>query len=177
MNKTFLAGAAAIGVTSVLAAAPAQATNFDFSFVSDEFNPGTVTGVLEGLTNGLSVDPTDILITSAPVTGLSYPFEMSPTSFTYSGGFTVSGGVVTGADFTAGTDADGDVLLGLNAFFGNGFGIVGTSDAAANGSGFAGATYTPVGVPEPANWVLMLVGFGGLGAAMRSRRKRAAATA
>jgi hypothetical protein len=27
------------------------------------------------------------------------------------------------------------------------------------------------GVPEPANWALMIVGFGGIGAAMRSRRK------
>lgn len=29
------------------------------------------------------------------------------------------------------------------------------------------------GVPEPATWVMMLVGVGGLGAAMRSRRKEA----
>jgi hypothetical protein len=28
------------------------------------------------------------------------------------------------------------------------------------------------GVPEPASWVLMLVGFGGLGAALRSRRRQ-----
>lgn len=35
----------------------------------------------------------------------------------------------------------------------------------------------PGGVPEPASWAMMLVGFGGLGAAMRYRRTRAAATA
>lgn len=33
------------------------------------------------------------------------------------------------------------------------------------------------GVPEPATWAMMLMGFGGLGAAMRSRRKRAAVAA
>jgi len=33
------------------------------------------------------------------------------------------------------------------------------------------------GVPEPAVWGMMLVGFGGMGAAMRARRKQAAATA
>ena len=32
-------------------------------------------------------------------------------------------------------------------------------------------------VPEPASWALMLVGFGGIGAAMRSRRRVAAAVA
>jgi len=30
-------------------------------------------------------------------------------------------------------------------------------------------------VPEPATWAMMLVGFGGMGVAMRSRRKQAVA--
>ena len=34
---------------------------------------------------------------------------------------------------------------------------------------------TPPGVPEPATWAMMLVGFAGLGVALRSRRMRAAA--
>ncbi len=33
------------------------------------------------------------------------------------------------------------------------------------------------GVPEPATWTMMLIGFGGLGAALRSRRKSAALAA
>ncbi len=33
------------------------------------------------------------------------------------------------------------------------------------------------GVPEPATWAMMLIGFGGMGAAMRSRRKHAAVAA
>ena len=33
------------------------------------------------------------------------------------------------------------------------------------------------GVPEPATWAMMLVGFGGLGVAMRSRRRQAAVAA
>ena len=32
-------------------------------------------------------------------------------------------------------------------------------------------------VPEPASWALMIMGFGGVGAAMRSRRRTMAATA
>ena len=35
----------------------------------------------------------------------------------------------------------------------------------------------PGGVPEPATWALMLIGFGGLGAAIRRSRQKAAATA
>jgi hypothetical protein len=34
-----------------------------------------------------------------------------------------------------------------------------------------------VGVPEPGVWAMMLVGFGGIGSAMRSRRRRVAAVA
>ena len=33
------------------------------------------------------------------------------------------------------------------------------------------------GVPEPASWAMMLVGFGGMGALLRSRRTRAALAA
>jgi hypothetical protein len=35
----------------------------------------------------------------------------------------------------------------------------------------------PAGVPEPATWAMMLMGFGGLGAAMRASRRAKALTA
>jgi hypothetical protein len=34
-----------------------------------------------------------------------------------------------------------------------------------------------VAVPEPTSWALMLLGFGGMGAMLRSRRRPVAATA
>ena len=40
-----------------------------------------------------------------------------------------------------------------------------------------GATFSAVGVPEPAAWTVMLAGFAGLGAALRARRKPAPAAA
>jgi hypothetical protein len=42
-----------------------------------------------------------------------------------------------------------------------------------------GKTVTGVaaGAPEPTAWALMLIGFGGLGVALRSRRRHAVATA
>jgi hypothetical protein len=42
---------------------------------------------------------------------------------------------------------------------------------------YNGAVGFQVGVPEPSLWMMMLVGFGGLGGMLRVRRKRAAAIA
>jgi hypothetical protein len=46
-----------------------------------------------------------------------------------------------------------------------------------SGSYMTANAFTPPSVPEPANWVMMILGFGALGAALRSRRNRAAVTA
>ena len=48
---------------------------------------------------------------------------------------------------------------------------------ANNNFGGSSGTFNLTAVPEPATWAMMLVGFGGLGVAMRSRRKMATATA
>jgi hypothetical protein len=40
-----------------------------------------------------------------------------------------------------------------------------------------GAVVASVAVPEPATWAMMLIGFGGLGAALRMNRRRAFAAA
>jgi hypothetical protein len=53
------------------------------------------------------------------------------------------------------------------------------------GAGFTGfsefvpgdGTFAPGGVPEPATWGLMILGFGGLGVTLRSRRRTVATTA
>ena len=50
------------------------------------------------------------------------------------------------------------------------------SSFASTSTGTFGGVVTAAPVPEPATWAMMLVGFGGLGVAMRSRR-RASATA
>ena len=55
----------------------------------------------------------------------------------------------------------------------DGFSFQGPPGAYNDNTG--GFTVSGVGVPEPATWAMMLVGFAGLGAAMRSQRKQAAA--
>jgi hypothetical protein len=62
--------------------------------------------------------------------------------------------------------------------------IIDNTNNGVDGGGLTGGpssvafsgSISPAGVPEPASWAMMLVGFGGLGAAMRSRRKQVATT-
>ena len=72
--------------------------------------------------------------------------------------------------------AGGDAVSGPNGDIefapGGTFTAVAFSDGQIIGTGTS--TFTSA-VPEPATWAVMLAGFGGVGAAMRSRRRRAAA--
>lgn len=63
---------------------------------------------------------------------------------------------------------------GGTAFGGTGIGLGFYGDARLDN--FAGGGGAP-GVPEPAAWALMLVGFGLAGTAMRSRQRRSMVTA
>ena len=94
--------------------------------------------------------------------------------------------------FTSGGERD--IALVTNGLFdgpGFGFGFVSASCTGIDNCTQAGVGLTPgstisgpvaisvsfTAVPEPATWAMMLVGFGGLGVAIRSRRKGVAATA
>ena len=54
-----------------------------------------------------------------------------------------------------------------------------SQSATLNNAAISYTLFSPsaVAVPEPGTWAMMLIGLGGLGAAMRSRRKAAVATA
>ena len=74
-----------------------------------------------------------------------------------------------GANPLTGTENSETVIYRTSATT-YGLGTFGVID----GSTLQGLTYAPA-VPEPATWAMMLVGFGGIGLAMRRRRKPALA--
>jgi hypothetical protein len=76
---------------------------------------------------------------------------------------------VTGTDFSSGTLASG--MHSIEVFYAD---RENTGAFLSLSLDTTGVVVTP-GVPEPATWAVMLMGFGGLGAAMRSRRKQAEA--
>lgn len=80
---------------------------------------------------------------------------------------------VTGAGANAGNTLtlDHNVADNQNIFFT--VDVIGTNGK----TGVIGATLTGGGVPEPATWAMMLLGFGGMGALLRRRRQVMAAVA
>jgi hypothetical protein len=87
----------------------------------------------------------------------------------------------TGGPFT---DISIPGLTAVSTF--GGVGVDGFSSRAIKNSGLGtvdtiafnnGAVGVPVGVPEPASWALMILGFGGIGATLRRRRTVAPAIA
>jgi hypothetical protein len=188
-----LTGAAAL---SIAFAASAQAKVFDFSFTGDNGvsgsgvfttgavgSPFTVTNVSGTVTDdqGVLAGTGPFLITGVTVVNgyaandnlLFVPASGSPTAFVDFGGIsfnTNNAALAVGPQFNlggGGTNASGTVL----------------NDSANDPGGFPGTlgsnniSLSVTAVPEPATWAVMLVGFGGLGVAMRSRRKQAAAAA
>ena len=65
----------------------------------------------------------------------------------------------------------GDIVLRISQSFG-----YSAAGGGTYGDNRLGVVTVP-GVPEPATWAMMLAGFGGMGIALRSRRKPVAATA
>jgi hypothetical protein len=200
------------GCALALVASTASATvdmPFTFSygptvtFESRTNVPGTVTGILHGLYDTGSSDPTSIEITSTPA-------ALGVLAGNYSPDIAV-GGIITLDDVVV----DANLLLNFSDSAGNAFQLrlncadlgggrcEGTNSAlnslfwnggstphngTGNQLGFAGTTYGPgtvygprqIGdvtpVPEPSTWMMMLLGFGLIGIGMKRRASRSGAT-
>jgi hypothetical protein len=99
-----------------------------------------------------------------------------------------AGTYVIGATWLSGADnnvftTDGGVVTTIPqitfdaAAYTGGSTLADPTSIVAASEGYFGPNLLVTPVPEPATWAMMLVGFGGMGAAMRGRRKSACAAA
>jgi hypothetical protein len=116
---------------------------------------------------------TGVFNLAAPST-IAFNLQSDDDSFIYVDGTLIgqNPGIhgVTGTDFTSGTLGVGG--HNIEIFYAD---RENTGAFLSVSLDSTGITVTPPGVPEPATWGLMLVGFGGLGAMMRRRRSLALA--
>lgn len=169
-------------ILSAGTATAASAVNFDFSFSDDgslgPFDvPGTVTGEILGLTNNATSTATHVVIESVvnpegESLGLATPLDTIGKVITNT--FTVVGGQITAASYAANdTSSDGYELLfdtvdsnGQNSLYSGGINLI-----TGNTGGVTGITFT-LAVPETPTWVMLVVGFVGLGIAGHSGMRK-----
>jgi hypothetical protein len=186
-----------------LSGQPAGVGSYTIGQGASTFDGTTSTFILSGTINGSS-DPslasgtykfvTTYLGADTPEAGPGAPFAQANPANTnqfFYDSFDPSTNMTLEL-FTSGGEKDIALVTGGN-FDGPGFGFGFVSTTCTGvptcsqalvgltpGSSISGPVSIGVSfdaVPEPATWAMMLVGFGGLGAAMRSRRKGVAATA
>ncbi|MHA6723182.1 PEPxxWA-CTERM sorting domain-containing protein [Sphingomonas sp. RS2018] len=162
-------------------AAAAVTVNFSFNGTYGTA-PGIVNGKLIFNTTGTNVAASEIYIVSAPSgtidTGSLNKNLLTNAISVTNNAFTVSNaGIVTAANLGFSTQTTFGTYIDLNnANNGNASQLYNynTGRYALSLDGFAGLTFTPVAavttaVPEPATWAMMMLGFGGIGFAMRRR--------
>lgn len=174
MRKMFLFAAAAL----CAAAAPAMATtvpaasapmapagDYSFSYLAGDYNgSGTLTvdasghiTAIAGTANGSSITG---LSTYAGADNLLFDGSNGTSAWLDFSGMAFS---IVGNAFGIGNTGSGD--YGVTDMVSNPAGTCcGSHPAALNISAIAA-------VPEPATWAMMLIGFGGIGFAMRGRRR------
>lgn len=155
------------------AAAPASATDFDWSWL-DQTTDTLVQGTLFNLTEGYqSLATGDVNVTFSTYGSL---IDSDASHFQFVGGdATVSGGHITSLSGFWQNAANGSLLwLGTNPGCCTAYPELASGDSSINQynccQGNPMTFEARSAVPEPAAWALMLVGFGTIGAAMRRRR-------
>jgi PEP-CTERM motif len=129
--------------------------------------------LVDAFVNGADTDG------SGPFLGVNNPAlaNGTPSGSTTTFGRSPDGNVITtefGLNGLSGTENSTTYIFRTNATAFNNSGSFGIID----GSTIQGAAFVPTSaVPEPATWGMMLLGFGGVGVAMRRRRKVAMQTA
>jgi len=171
IRQTLTATAGALVALTLAAGTGARAD----TILNYTFDPGATFdlggGNVYAATGTFSYD-----VTTGMVTAVAYDAIQTGTGPT--GPFDFTAAVTTSStDVTFINDGDGDQD---EYFFAQSLALGGTdtiTGAAYDGGVITGSGSVSAGVPEPATWAMMLVGFGGLGVAMRSRRRLAVAAA
>jgi hypothetical protein len=188
-----------LGMTAAVAALTVGGAASAATFI-DTWTTNTTTGAISvvigdsglGIAGG-STDPiqgtsTHVYNASTGMFTDTFDFKLptgqvgaSLTSSDTTNDMTFTGITFNGVNGIAGTGLDGDPGAAIKAQL-----VVsgGQQELILTGSGGAAATYggtanfsptVTVGVPEPASWALMIIGFGSAGAMLRARRSRHAA--
>lgn len=124
---------------------------------------------LQGFFSSVSLTSTGGSISLAPTSGF---ISFTDSNFGLSLNYTFSTPHDPFSSFTDNGLSGGGTFGGFKTFVFDA--AIGPYDAGSHGDFTLGGV-TQVGVPEPAAWALMLAGFGGVGAAMRARRRSLAA--
>ena len=180
MQQTFRFLALAFAMTAALCATTAQAFTLSNSNGGDGYVVTTPTSFdLFGADNQIGSSITTYLTTTA--TGGVYNFDWTYTSHDCCGSYyDPAGAMLNGTTFqlssagtTAGVIESGSVTFFLNP--GDTFGFYVSSTDTCCGRGEILVTGDVGAAPEPATWSLMILGIGGMGAALRTRRRKVAA--
>jgi hypothetical protein len=171
-------------IINAFVAAPARAglLNFDFTLTNNVGYgvPGTVTGIIEGLSANGTGAASDVIVTSAPaalgnLVGATFPLDVS-TAWSYNGynSFTTVNGQITAAEFDQTTlpVISPNGILQLNYYGFSEFSLDGNTTRVANNGGFGGLSFTPV--PEPHTFAVAGLVFPILGFWMWKKRQSAA---
>ena len=176
MSRFAIMGVAAIAIMASTPAMAQQQYTFDFTTTGAPFFgvAGTGSGTLT--TNGITIDSrgfTAQMITAitgsfngSTITGLASPFGANNLFYVTGPSFVDGSGL--GFNTTAGTS--------VNLFFQDSVGSyrINTTGPFTSSLVTARSSAAVAAVPEPATWAMMLLGFGGIGVAMRRRRKAVA---
>ena len=181
-HGTAFAAAAALFIGAT--AATASPLTFEFSFTGD-IEPGTVTGVIEGLVDDLDDQAaSSVVVTSASPGDFSSLIGLDfTTQAVLVNSFDVSGGQITRVFFIANTSLEPSLCIGTPAGC---FGILSLGDNVSNPTQiinslleaptltFTNVTETETGpevIPLPASAVLLLGGLAGFAAFRRRAAK------
>ena len=173
--RSLRAGLIGVAAIALFASAPASAAQYLFNFSGTGFFGGTLNGSGTLTTNDVSFVNALNGYTAQTITGISGIFNgsaitgLSPGTFGANNLFYLTGPFFVDGNGLAFTTAAG---VSANLFVTNDTSYRVNTQGAGLLTGLVTASASPVAaaVPEPATWAMMLLGFLGIGLAMRRRR-------